>query len=59
MTFDVSVVGIDASSSASKAVSTEYFDLSGRKVAAPATGLYIQKVTFSDNTVKTKTVMKK
>lgn len=31
-------------------VSTEYFDLTGKRLAAPAKGLFIQKTTYSDGT---------
>lgn len=35
-------------------VSTEYFDLTGKRLAAPATkGLFIQKTTYSDGTQRT------
>ena len=37
-----------------QAVSTEYFDLTGKRLAAPATkGLFIQKTTYSDGTQRT------
>jgi hypothetical protein len=40
-------------------VATEYFDLAGRKVAQPAQGLYIKRMTLSNGQVKTlKTVVK-
>ncbi len=42
--------------SAAKAV---YYDLAGRKVASPAHGMYVQKQTLSDGTVKTSKVMVK
>jgi hypothetical protein len=40
-------------------IATEYFDLAGRKVAQPAQGLYIKRMTLSNGQVKTlKTVVK-
>ena len=33
--------------------SVKYFDLSGRRIAAPVKGLYLKKVTFADGTTKT------
>ena len=45
--------GIDnIGANASKFVSTVFTDLSGRKVARPAKGVYIQTVRKADGTVK-------
>ncbi len=47
--------GIDATTS-DNTVKTEYYDLSGRKVAAPSHGVYVKKQQLSDGTVKTSKV---
>jgi hypothetical protein len=33
--------------------STEYFDLTGRRVAQPASGIYVKRVSYTDGTVST------
>jgi hypothetical protein len=40
-------------------VDTRYYDLTGRELpAAPATGLYLQRATYSDGTTATIKVVK-
>ena len=50
--------GINSTIAAS-AAKTVYYDLTGRKVASPDHGVYVQKQTLSDGTVKTSKVMVK
>lgn len=50
--------GINSTVAAS-AAKTVYYDLTGRKVASPDHGVYVQKQTLSDGTVKTNKVMVK
>lgn len=44
---------------AATSVQTTYFDLTGRKVASPSQGVYVQKQVLSDGTVKTAKVLLK
>jgi thiol-disulfide isomerase/thioredoxin len=37
-------------------VSSEYYDLSGRRVITPSNGIYVKRVAYSDGTVKTSKV---
>jgi hypothetical protein len=47
---------ISTVSSDSELLRTEYFDLSGRRVAAPAGGLYLRRSTYRDGKVKSAVV---
>ena len=49
--------GIDATLSDEDIVSTEYFTLSGAQIDAPAQSTYIERVTYSNGTVKSKVVI--
>ena len=51
------VTGI-SSATAANAVKTTYYDLSGRKVASPSKGIYVQKQVLSDGTTVAKKVVK-
>ncbi len=52
--------GISSSvASAAASAKTTYFDLTGRRVSAPAQGVYVQRQVLSDGTVKTRKVMVK
>ena len=50
--------GINSAVAATSAQTT-YFDLTGRKVASPSHGVYVQKQVLSDGTVKTAKVLVK
>ena len=50
--------GINSAVAAASAQTT-YFDLTGRKVASPSHGVYVQKQVLSDGTVKTAKVLLK
>lgn len=51
---DVSTaLGIQGNVADSNAVSHEYFDMSGRRIAAPRKGITLHKVTFADGSSKT------
>lgn len=43
---------VDVESISADVVASEYYDLSGRKIANPASGIYLVKATLSDGTVK-------
>lgn len=52
--------GISSSvASAAASAKTTYFDLTGRRVSAPAQGVYVLRQVLSDGTVKTRKVMVK
>ena len=51
--------GIEELAAGAQVVDTRYYDLTGRELAtAPATGLYLQRVTYSDGTTSAIKVMK-
>ncbi len=56
--FRKGVAGINSAIAATSA-QTVYYDLTGRKVASPSHGVYVQKQLLSDGTVKTSKVMVK
>lgn len=45
--------GIEETVSNRQPTATEYFDLSGRQISGPVSGIYLQRTTFSDGTVTT------
>lgn len=51
--YDPSGTGIDGVQ-ADKAVKTEYFDITGKRIENPANGLFIKKTTNADGTVVTR-----
>ena len=48
---------VDAIESAASVISTEYFDITGRRVAEPANGLFIKSEKMSDGSVRSSKVM--
>lgn len=51
--------GVESVGSDSPVVSTEYFDLAGRRIAGPAQGIAIKRVIRADGSVSTfKTVVR-
>lgn len=50
----INVSGVDAVSTEAEVISTEYFDLTGRKLTHAPEGIHIQRRTLSDGTIITK-----
>ena len=46
-------MGVDHENNDRKVLSTDYYDIQGRKLSNPAPGLNVRKVSFSDGTVTT------
>ncbi|MCH5225726.1 MAG: hypothetical protein J1D77_06975 [Muribaculaceae bacterium] len=51
--------GVDSVGIGMEAISVEYFDLHGRRIANPSHGIFLKKTHYQDGSVKTKKIIRK